>query len=58
MNRFSQSARALAVNDAYLQDSSFSTLGDIVRNEVLCVLRLEGVEVEDPVNWYLERPIF
>ena len=49
-----QLADALAVNDAYPQDSARPTLCQIVQHEVLHLARLERVQVQHPVNRQLD----
>ena len=50
MNGASQSADALAVDDANLEDAASTALDEIVGYQVLYLPRPEGVQIEDTVD--------
>jgi hypothetical protein len=57
MDRPPQIADALAVNDSDLKNAPLLAGGQVIRHQVLDLARLEGVQIEHPVNRQLARLI-
>ena len=55
MDRAPQVANAFAVNDSRTKDTPAAALNKILRDDVLYLLRAEGVQVQHTVDWQWYR---
>ena len=57
MNRALQIANAFPMNDADLKDAFCLASGQVIRDQLLNVARIERVQIEHAINGHLERVI-
>src|SRR5208282_4470319 len=55
VHRAPQVANAFAVNDSHLQNAPFLTRGQVIRDEVSYLARIERVQIQHAVNWQFNR---
>jgi len=55
MDRAPQLANSFAMNNPYPQDSAFTTLNQVLGDNILYLLRTERVQVQHAVNWQRNR---
>lgn len=57
MDHALQGSCAFAVDDPYLEDAALLARGQILRHKVFYLTRLEGMEIEHPVDGELNKMI-
>jgi len=55
MHRPPQSASAFAVDNSDVENTLFPTCRQIVGHQVLYLLRIEGMKIQNAVNWQFNR---